>query len=338
MGTETSIDNYDNDRAASTSWLCEQVERLQRANRDLQIALETTALHGDVIEAQLQEVNQQLQAEILQRQQKEAILQSILEIVSRQKADLEVILQTTVEHSDTIEAQLYVLNQQLQHEVGERKQSETALQSLLKILSKEKDDLEAIMRTIIEHGDAVETHWFNKALEANLLATVDGLTQIANRRKFDEYCNRQWQQMLGDRTPLALVMCDVDFFKDYNDAFGHLAGDDCLRQVALSIDRVLNRPMDMVARFGGEEFVVVLPQTSAAGAMKVAELIQTEIANARIIHPRSLVSDYVTLSIGIVSVVPTENRSPKDLIDEADQALYIAKQQGRNRIIYLSMT
>lgn len=338
METETSIEDRDGDRAASTSWLCEQVERLQRANRDLQIALETTALHGDVIETQLQEVNQQLQAEILQRQQKESILQSILEIVSRQKADLEVILQTTVEHSDTIEAQLYVLNQQLQHEVGERKQSETALQSLLRILSKEKDDLEVIMRTIIEHGDAVETHWFNKALEANLLATVDGLTQIANRRKFDEYCNRQWHQMLSDRTPLALVMCDVDFFKDYNDAFGHLAGDDCLRQVALSIDRVLNRPMDMVARFGGEEFVVVLPQTSAAGAMKVAELIQTEIANARIIHPRSLVSDYVTVSIGIVSVVPTESRSPKDLIDEADQALYIAKQQGRNRIIYLSMT
>jgi diguanylate cyclase (GGDEF)-like protein len=337
MDTESSTDNQENGQVASASWLSEQVERLQRANRDLQIALETTALHGDVIETQLQEVNQQLQAEILQRQQKEIILQSILEIVSRQKADLEMILQTTVEHSDTIEAQFYVLNQQLQTEVGEHKQTQTVLQSLLKILSKEKDDLEAIMRTIIEHGDAVETHWFNKALEANLLATVDGLTQIANRRKFDEYFNRQWHQMLSDRTPLALVMCDVDFFKDYNDVFGHLAGDDCLRQVALTIDRVLNRPMDLVARFGGEEFVVVLPQTSAAGAMKVAELIQSEIANARMLHPRSLVSDYITLSIGIVSLVPSENHSPKDLIDEADQALYIAKQQGRNRIIYLSM-
>lgn len=337
METESSIENQPDRQLTSAAWLCEQVERLQRANRDLQIALETTALHGDVIESQLQEVNQRLQAEILQRQQKEAILQSILEIVTRQKTDLEIILKTTVEHSDTIEAELYVLNKQLQTEVGERKQTETALQTLLRILSKEKDDLEVIMSTIIEHGDAVETHWFNKALEANLLATVDGLTQIANRRKFDEYFHRQWHQMLHDRTPLALVLCDVDYFKDYNDAFGHLAGDDCLRQVALTIDRVLSRPMDLVARFGGEEFVVVLPQTSAAGAMKVAELIQAEIANAMIPHTRSLVSDYITLSIGIVSVIPTDNRSPKDLIDEADQALYIAKQQGRNRIIYLSM-
>jgi diguanylate cyclase (GGDEF)-like protein len=337
METGHSHDNQENSQLADTSWLSEQVDRLQRSNRDLQITLETTALHGDVIEAQLQEVNQQLQAEIVRRHQKETILQSILEIVSRQKADLEMILQTTVEHSDTIEAELYVLNQRLQSEVGERQQTETTLQSLLRILSKEKDDLEGIMRTIIEHGDAVETHWFNKALEANLLATVDGLTQIANRRKFDEYFLRQWNQMLSDRTPLALILGDVDYFKNYNDAFGHLAGDDCLRQVALTIDRILKRPTDLVARFGGEEFAVILPQTSAAGAMKVAELIQSEIANMKIPHARSLVSDYVTLSIGIVSIIPTENRLPRELIDEADQALYIAKQQGRNRIIYLSM-
>ncbi len=337
METERSHDSQDDSQLADPNWLLEQVERLKRSNRDLQITLETTALHGDVIESQLQEVNQQLQAEIVRRHQKETILQSILETVSRQKADLEMILQTTVEHSDTIESELYFLTQKLQGEVGEHQQTETGLQSLLRILSKEKNDLEGIMRTIIEHGDAVETHWFNEAAEANLLATVDGLTQIANRRKFDEYFHRQWQQMLNDGTSLALVLADVDYFKNFNDAFGHLAGDDCLRQVAQAIAHILNRPSDLVARFGGEEFAVILPQTNAAGAMKVAELIQSEIANIKVPHSRSLVSDYVTLSIGIVSVIPTATRSPKELIDEADQALYIAKQQGRNRIIYLSM-
>jgi septal ring factor EnvC (AmiA/AmiB activator) len=149
---ETGRDSQESNQLADTGWLNEQLEKLQRSNRDLQIALETTALHGDVIESQLQEVNQQLQAEIVRRHQKETILQSILEIVSRQKADLELILQTTIEHSDTIESELYVLTQQLQSEVGERQQTETALQALLRVLSKEKMTWKALCERLLSMG------------------------------------------------------------------------------------------------------------------------------------------------------------------------------------------
>ena len=166
--------------------------------------------------------------------------------------------------------------------------------------------------------------------ELQRLASLDGLTQVANRRHLDEYLAWQWQQLQRDGTPLSLILCDVDAFKLYNDHYGHQAGDDCLKQIAQAIAQTVKRPSDLVARYGGEEFAAVLPNTNLEGARHVALNIQTQIAQLHIPHACSPVSDYITLSMGIASVTPTTTTTPKMLIAKADQALYAAKSQGRN--------
>lgn len=166
------------------------------------------------------------------------------------------------------------------------------------------------------------------------LATIDGLTQIPNRRRFEEYFQQTWDQMVQIQAPLSVILCDIDFFKLYNDNYGHLAGDDCLRQVADAINKAGYRPDDLVARYGGEEFVVLLPNTSTLGAMQVGERIRAEVKALKIVHEKSLVSQYVTLSLGIATIMPTANCVPATLIAAADEALYQAKAQGRDCLYY----
>ncbi|MDZ8054812.1 MAG: diguanylate cyclase domain-containing protein [Aulosira sp. ZfuVER01] len=165
------------------------------------------------------------------------------------------------------------------------------------------------------------------------LATLDGLTQIANRRRFDEYLEVQWKQHQREQLPLSLILFDVDCFKTYNDTYGHLAGDDCLRQLANALKRVVQRPTDLVARYGGEEFTVILPLTEVQGAIHVAQAIRQAVHNLAIPHAQSSVCNCVTISLGIVSIVPNPKFSPSDLINAADKALYTAKQQGRDRLV-----
>ncbi len=169
----------------------------------------------------------------------------------------------------------------------------------------------------------------NETLER--LATLDGLTHIPNRRRFDEYLEQEWQRMVREQQPLSLIMFDVDFFKPYNDCLGHQQGDEALIAIAAAATRAVKRAADLLARYGGEEFAVVLPNTRRAGAENVAKAIQEEIAALKIAHPQSSVSDYLTISIGIASVVPTADQSPEDLIAAADAALYQAKRRGRDR-------
>lgn len=169
--------------------------------------------------------------------------------------------------------------------------------------------------------------------ELHRLAIIDGLTQVANRRRFDEYLNQEWRRLAREQVPLSLILCDVDFFKRYNDTYGHQAGDDCLRAVAQAISRVVKRPADLVARYGGEEFAVILPNTNAEGAVKVAEMIWLEVQCLQIAHCQSDVSEYVTLSLGVSSKVPTQEVSSKVLIAAADKALYEAKEQGRDCVV-----
>lgn len=184
-------------------------------------------------------------------------------------------------------------------------------------------------KKIAERTSSLET----ANLQLQRLATIDGLTQVANRRCFDEYWLQQWILLQKEKQPLALILMDVDYFKKYNDHYGHLAGDECLRQVAQGIGKLLMRPQDLVARYGGEEFVVILPHTPIEGAKKVAEGIISIIYDLNLVHAKSQVSDRITLSIGVACVVPNDDLSWEVPISFADRALYEAKQKGRNRIV-----
>lgn len=170
--------------------------------------------------------------------------------------------------------------------------------------------------------------------EANLilqqLATLDGLTQVANRRRFDIYLDNEWRRSIQEKEPITLLLSDIDYFKRFNDTYGHQAGDDCLYKVAQTINRTIRQPTDLVARYGGEEFAIVLPNTDLAEAQQIAILIQQAIALLKIEHRQSEVSEYVTLSIGLSTVVPKARMAPETLIHLADQALYGAKNRGRN--------
>lgn len=168
-------------------------------------------------------------------------------------------------------------------------------------------------------------------LELQRLATIDGLTQIANRRAFDEYLHREWKRSLREQTPLSLILCDVDFFKLYNDTYGHQVGDECLRLVADAIGHSVKRPTDLVARYGGEEFAVILPNTLAPGAVHVALSIGEQVRALKITHTKSQVSKYVTVSLGVATMIPTLEQTEADLINAADRSLYQAKQAGRDR-------
>jgi diguanylate cyclase (GGDEF)-like protein len=260
-------------------------------------------------------------------------LRQQVEQLARLNQDLQIALSTTAEHGDLIEAELQLANQKLKLEVAERIRAEANLKLLLEAVSKRSDDLEIIMQTIMEHGDVMDAQWDQKWREERHLANIDGLTQIANRRRFDEYLAQQWKQMLRDRQPISIVLCDIDHFKQYNDTYGHLAGDDCLKLVAQVIARSLKRPSDLAARYGGEEFVAVLPQTDLAGAIVVAQQIQTAIQQLQLPQGEHSTNRYVTLSIGVSSTLPTPDLAAKTLLDLADHLLYVAKQQGRNRII-----
>jgi two-component system, cell cycle response regulator len=168
-------------------------------------------------------------------------------------------------------------------------------------------------------------------LKLTQLATIDGLTGIANRRNFDLTLEREWKRCQREEKPLSLILIDLDFFKKYNDHYGHQAGDDCLRKIALTMTNLVKRSTDLVARYGGEEFAIILPNTNSEGAIKIAEIIREKIQILQIRHEFSNISNYVTLSLGIATMIPTSEISPEKLINQADQSLYKAKSEGRDR-------
>ena len=221
-------------------------------------------------------------------------LRQELEDLKQEKTDLEIMLETTTEHADLVESQLHT-------EIIERQKAEVALYKA------------------------------NQELEK--LSVLDSLTQVANRRRFDDYLLQQWQRARQENAPISLIMCDIDHFKLYNDTYGHPIGDYCLQQVALTIDCALERPSDLIARYGGEEFAIILPNTDADRAMKIAEKIRLSVKNLKIAHHKSSVDEYVTLSLGVFSMTPTPEGSPELLIVLTDKALYEAKAQGRDRAI-----
>lgn len=168
--------------------------------------------------------------------------------------------------------------------------------------------------------------------ELERLTALDGLTQVANRRRFDQYLAQEWRRLMRDQQPIALIMCDVDYFKRYNDTYGHQAGDDCLRTIAITMSQAAKRPADLVARYGGEEFAVILPNTGLSGAIAIAQTIRAAVNHLNLIHETSEIGNRLTLSLGVSSMIPGHTGSPEALIAAADRAMYIAKQQGRDRV------
>jgi diguanylate cyclase (GGDEF)-like protein len=168
-------------------------------------------------------------------------------------------------------------------------------------------------------------------------AATDGLTGIPNRHCFDGVLAREWSRHERSELPLSVAMIDADFFKAFNDEYGHLAGDECLRAVARAIRASTRRPADFCARFGGEEFAVVLPNTNEEGAIRVAEMICMHVRNAAIPHPRSPVSRFVTVSIGLATTVPSSDHTRQEFLHDVDMALYRAKESGRNQIVQLAV-
>lgn len=185
---------------------------------------------------------------------------------------------------------------------------------------------------ILEQKVAERTRDLEQAKEKlEKLATTDQLTQLANRRKFDQYLEYEWQRATREKISISLILCDVDYFKLYNDCYGHLCGDRCLQKVASVLKKTVKRSADLVARYGGEEFAIVLSNTHIEGAQKVAEDIRLEVEKRKFPHKVLSTNQYVTVSLGISTTIPTPQSSPKTLIKAADKALYQAKDSGRNR-------
>jgi diguanylate cyclase (GGDEF)-like protein len=170
------------------------------------------------------------------------------------------------------------------------------------------------------------------------LSQLDPLTGIPNRRRFEEELNREWRRHQRLGIPLSLIMIDIDHFKQFNDTYGHSAGDDCLRKVAQALSVAVNRPADLVARYGGEEFVCVLPQTDGQGAVAVGQRLCNMISLLAIPHAGSCIGKYLSISLGVATLTcPTANRTIQDIITAADCCLYKAKESGRNRLDSVSL-
>ena len=221
-----------------------------------------------------------------------AHLRQQVEELKAQKKDFEIMLETTTQHADLIESQLH-------NEICDRQKAQAAL-SLA-----------------------------NRELEK--LCVLDDLTQVANRRRFDDYLIQEWQKLHQEQAPISLILCDIDYFKLYNDTYGHPIGDYCLQQVALAIECIMESTPGLVARYGGEEFGIILPNVDSVKALQIAEKIALSIEQLHIAHQKSLTSEYVTLSLGVYGLVPNSESSPELLVALADKALYQAKEQGRNR-------
>ncbi|WP_339384787.1 diguanylate cyclase [Tychonema sp. LEGE 06208] len=245
-------------------------------------------------------------------QEKQPLDEDLLEMMAAVGSQLGQFVKRKYAEKELQEAEASI---RFLYEQEKRQSEELAQQNLA--LEQAKLELEAANQTLQE------------------LASIDGLTQIANRRSFDKALKSEWQRMARETAPLSLLLLDIDFFKLYNDRYGHQRGDECLKKVAKILEKNARRGGDLSARYGGEEFAVILSRTEVKGAMRVAELIRSDLNAAEILHADSKVSKFVTLSIGVTNVVPAVGLSIEGLIGEADRALYRAKLEGRDRIVCL---
>lgn len=208
------------------------------------------------------------------------------------------------------------------------------IRDVVHVARDDNGEVEALIGFMFDISERKETEQKLLDLQKELeeLSFQDGLTAVPNRRMLDAILEQEWIKARRNQQPLSLLLIDIDFFKQYNDFYGHMQGDDCLKQVAQTLSGAATRARDFFARFGGEEFVMVLPETDAAAAHKIAERCQQYIFKQQIPHAQSAVSQMLTISIGSGTMVPSHQDQLRDFIDSVDRALYEAKQRGRNQI------
>ncbi len=202
----------------------------------------------------------------------------------------------------------------------------------LKNKIEEKNKIEKKLNQKIEELKNTQENLKNKNKELEELSTRDQLTGLYNRREFEKVIKKEWRYAIRELEPISLIMMDIDNFKPYNDNYGHLAGDHCLQKISKCMMKSLKRPRDFVARYGGEEFVAILPETGIKGAKVTAERLRKKIYNLKIPHKYSNVEEYITISLGIATTKEPDLFLFEELLDEADQALYKAKETGKNKI------
>jgi diguanylate cyclase (GGDEF)-like protein/PAS domain S-box-containing protein len=214
------------------------------------------------------------------------------------------------------------------------------IRDVVHVVRDESGKVEALIGFMFDITERKKTEEKLLALQKELeaLSYKDGLTNIANRRRFDASLEREWRTARSARQPLSILMVDIDYFKQYNDFYGHVRGDQCLTDIAQTLSLALDGPRDLVARFGGEEFVILLPDTDASVAHKVAERCQRLIQKKAIPHAGSPLGPQLTISIGLGTTVPAECREPSAFIEAVDRQLYAAKDKGRNRIECIPVT
>jgi diguanylate cyclase (GGDEF)-like protein/PAS domain S-box-containing protein len=209
------------------------------------------------------------------------------------------------------------------------------IRDVVHVVRKENGEVEALIGFMFDISERKKTEEQLIRLQKELedFSFKDGLTGVANRRMFDSVLDLEWNSAHRNHQPLSVIMLDIDYFKQYNDFYGHIKGDDCLRRVAETLNTAGSRARDFFARFGGEEFALILPETDAEAAAKVAERCKSLLFKAQIPHEQSPIGQLLTISIGVGTIVPTNQDVPLAFIESVDKRLYAAKQQGRNRIV-----
>ncbi|MTV50341.1 diguanylate cyclase [Heliobacillus mobilis] len=242
-------------------------------------------------------------------------------------ADIPVIMVTALTNMDELErafaagAMDYITKPIKRVELLARIRSALTLKEEMDRRKAREEELLEVTRSLQEVVKKLKT-----------LSALDGLTELANRRRFDEYIQAEWKRAVRNQRAFSLIMADIDFFKAYNDTYGHLGGDECLKIIARLLEFFARRPGDLACRYGGEEFALILPETDCDGALQLAEAIRLAVEERGIPHQASSITDKVTVSMGVVTVVPKPGDSLEAFIDRTDQALYEAKRTGRNRV------
>lgn len=209
------------------------------------------------------------------------------------------------------------------------------IRDVVHVVRNENGEVDSLVGFMFDISERKKTEQELVLLQKELeeLSFKDGLTGVANRRMFDAILDAEWTDARRNNRSLALIMLDIDYFKQYNDHYGHIQGDDCLKRVAHALSSAATRSRDFLARFGGEEFVLVLPETDEKAAIKVAERCRNLLFKEQIPHETSPLSPILTVSIGVGAIVPTRQDEPLRFVEDVDKRLYLAKQHGRNRIV-----